>query len=82
MPRRRSVSGIIACRKCGRVYALSKLTGEGLKRENNMFVCSYCGNTDFTREIHDIILVIDAKRSKVAKYLGIDMPIVITRNYE
>ena len=36
--------------------------------------CPICGSTEFTDEWSGMVIILDPKRSKVAKLLGIDKP--------
>ena len=51
----------LACRKCKYISVDSK-------------VCKNCGNTELTKEWYGYVVIIDPKRSEIAKKLGITIP--------
>ena len=82
MAKRRVMSSFLACRRCRRVYTLAELEREMKKRGKTVLTCPFCGSVDFTKNFYDLVLIIDPEKSKVAKYLKIIHPIMVTYTLE
>ncbi len=51
-----------ACRKCKALV------------DKDVEICPVCGSNDFTDEWEGVVIIIDPKKSLVAKMLGIEKP--------
>jgi len=82
MERRRITGKYLACLQCRRVFPNSELERERREKRRDIYVCPYCGSTEFTKNFSDIVLVIDAEKSRVAQYLKIIHPGVFAYTLE
>ena len=82
MMRRKVTGKYLACLQCRRVFPASELEKERREKKRDVYVCPYCGSTNFTRDFSDVVLIIDPKESKVAEFLKIIHPGVFAYSLE
>lgn len=82
MIRGRTTGKYLVCLQCRRVFPVSELEKERREKKRDHYVCPYCGSTNFTNNFSDIVLIIDPKESKVARFLKIIHPGVFAYSLE